>query len=170
MSTRILWRVLIPTLASAAAFCLAAGSAEAKAGLAVSATPVTVHGSATGLVSVSASGGDDAAGLQRLCLQQSAGAGWHTIKCGAIGLGNGGTVRIRAQRSATRTEYFRAQLWRVERRKTSGSGVSIVEVVDLTSSTVRVPPARQPHTKSRSVVSFRSVETGIATASVVRSK
>lgn len=165
MRTHIPGRVLIPALACAAALCLGAAPAEAKAGLTISAVPVTSHGHPTDNVAVTAYGGDDAAGPQRLCLQESAGAAWLTLTCGPTRFGNPGTVRIVVQRSTTRTESFRAELWRVVRRKTQ-----TVQVLDLVSSTVRVAPLRQPHTNLRSTVSFRSTDTGIAWASVVRLK
>ena len=166
MRSHIPARVLIPTLACVAALGLAAGPAEAKGGLTISATSVTAHGRPTGQVAVTASGGDDAAGLQRLCVQESTGPGWRTLVCGRIELGNGGTVRTVALRPASRTEYFRAQLWREVRRKNQ----TTVQILDLTSSTVGVPPLRQPHTNLRSAVSLSSTVKGIVWAAVFRAK
>jgi hypothetical protein len=160
--SRIPARVLIPSLACAVALCLGAGTAEAKAGLSISAVPVTSHGRPTSQVAVTASGGDDAAGQQRLCLQESTGAAWHTLICGRIQLGNAGTVRTVVQRSTSRTEYFRAELWRVVRRKNQ-----TVQVLDLVSTTARVPAPRQPHTNLRSAVSLSSTVKGIVSTSVL---
>jgi len=135
-------RVLVPSLACVAAFCLAAfclaaGPAAAKAGLDVSVVPVTVGGAPTDELSVTASGGDDAAGYQRLCLQQVQGDAWQTLACGPVEFGTGGTVQVYVQRAASRPEAFRAELLRVTR---DGTG-SMRSVVDLTSAPVLSSPA-----------------------------
>jgi hypothetical protein len=170
MSSRIPVRVLIPSLACAAALCLAVSPAEAKAGLTVSAVPVTSHGHPTGQVAVTVAGGDDAAGLQRLCVQESAGAAWRTLVCGRIEFGNAGPVRAVAVRSTTRTDYFRGELWREVRRQNPRGGTQTVQVLDLLSAPLAVAPFRQPHTNLRSAVSLSSVDKGIVWASVVRLK
>jgi hypothetical protein len=131
-------RVLLPSLTCVAVLlCLAAGPAAAKAGLEVSAVPVSVGGVATDEVSVTASGGDDAAGNQRLCLQQAEGAAWRTLACGPVEFGDGGTVQAFVQRAPSQSETFRAELQRVTR---NGKGHTI-QAVDLTSSPVRLPAA-----------------------------
>jgi hypothetical protein len=130
-------RVLLPSLACAAALFLAAGPAAAKAGLEVSAVPVSVGGVPTDEVSVTARGGDDAAGYQRLCLQQAADDGWRTLACGPVEFGDGGTVQAFVQRAPSQDETFRAELQRVAR---GGKGDAI-QAVDLTSSPVRLPAA-----------------------------
>ena len=130
-------RVLLPALTGVAVFCLAAGPAAAKAGLQVSAVPVSVGGMATDEVSVTASGGDDAAGSQQLCLQQAEGAAWRTLACGPVGFGDGGSVQAFVQRAPSQGETFRAELQRVTR---DGKG-DTVRAVDLTSSPVRLPAA-----------------------------
>jgi len=104
-------RVLVPSLTCVAALCLMAGPAAAKAGLEVSAVPVTVGGVPTDEVSVTARGGDDAAGYQRL--------------------------QAFVQRAASDSETFRAELQRVTR---DGKG-NTRTAVDLTSSPVRLPAA-----------------------------
>jgi len=130
-------RVLVPSLTCVAALCLMAGPAAAKAGLEVSAVPVTVGGVPTDEVSVTARGGDDAAGYQRLCLQQVEDDAWRTIACGPVEFGDGGTVQAFVQRAASDSETFRAELQRVTR---DGKG-NTRTAVDLTSSPVRLPAA-----------------------------
>ena len=127
-------RVLVPSLACVAALCLAAGPAEAKSGLTVSVVPVVVKGAPVDEFRVTASGGDDAAGYQRLCLQESSGGAWRTLTCGPVELGTGGTVRAFVQRTGSRSESVRAELLRVARRKGSKT------VVDLVSSPIRLAP------------------------------
>lgn len=127
-------RVLVPTLACVAALCLTAGPAAAKAGLEVSAVPVTVGGVPTDEVSVIASGGDDGAGYQRLCLQQFEAAAWRTIACGRVRFGDGGSVQAFVQHAEPGSEEFRAELQRVARVR---RGITSY-VVDLTSAPVRV--------------------------------
>jgi len=168
-------RALTCALAVVSALCLATSPAAAKSGLVVTVTPVSVStgGVATSLLSVSASGGDDAAGMQKLCLQQrSPGRRWRTLTCGRVELGTGGTVQAVVQRRESGRQYFRAELVRVPR------GVDTAPVLDLASPvTVYGPTARsmsssmaQWHRTSRSAVSFRSRDSGIDTASVVRLK
>jgi hypothetical protein len=128
-------RVLIPSLTCVTALCLAAGPAAAKADLTVSVVPVAVGGAPTDEISVTANGGDDAAGYQRLCLQESDGAAWRTLACGPVELGTGGTVQTFVQRSASKGESFRAEVQRVGRGKGSKT------VVDLISPPVRSPAA-----------------------------
>ena len=128
-------RALVPTLTCVAALCLAAGPAAAKATIGISAVPVTVGGAPTDEVSVTASGGDDAAGYQRLCLQQLDGDAWRTLACGPVGFGDGGTVQVFVQRAASQSATFRAELQRVARGGGGNAGI----VVDLTSSPVRLP-------------------------------
>ena len=130
-------RVLIPSLVGVAVLCVAAGPAAAKSGLEVSAVPVTVGGAPTDEVSVTASGGDDAAGYQRLCLQQLDGAAWRTFTCGPTERGTGGTVQAFVQRAASQSETFRAELQRVARDRRGSAS----PVVDLTSAPVRLPAA-----------------------------
>jgi hypothetical protein len=130
-------RALAPTLTCVAALCLTAGPAAAKAGIAVSAVPVTVGGASTDEVSVTASGGDDAAGYQRLCLQQRDGDAWRTLACGPVRFGDGGTVQAFVQLAASQSATFRAELQRVAR---DGRG-NASPGVDLTSSPVRLPAA-----------------------------
>ena len=130
-------RVLVPSLTCVAALCLMAGPAAAKAGLSVSAVPVTVGGVPTDEVSVSAIGGDDAAGYQRLCLQQVEHDAWRTIACGSVEFGDGGRVQAFVQRAASDGETFRAELQRVTR---DGKG-NTRTVVDLSSSPVRLAAA-----------------------------
>jgi len=125
-------RVLITSLASVAALCLVAGPAEAKSGLTVSVVPVVVRGAPTDEFRITASGGDDAAGYQRLCLQESSGAAWRTLTCGPVELGTGGTVRAIAWRTGSRSQSVRAELLRVARHKGSKT------VVDLVSSPIRL--------------------------------
>jgi hypothetical protein len=158
-------RVLVPSLACVAALCLTAGSAAAKSSLEVSAVPVTVGGVSTDEISVTASGGDDAAGYQRLCLQQVQGDVWRTLTCGRIELGTGGTVQVFVQRAASESDTFRAEVQRVAR---DGRGDARL-VVDLISSPVQ-SSAGQRQINSTFAVSLSSVDSGIATASVVRSK
>ena len=130
-------RVLVPTLSCVAALCLAAGPAAAKAGLEVSAVPTTLGGEPTNELSVTASGGDDAAGYQRLCLQQAQGDAWRTLVCGPAVFGTGGTVQVYVQRAASRGDTFRAELLRVTRDRKGNTR----SVVDLTSAPVQSSPA-----------------------------
>jgi hypothetical protein len=130
-------RVLLPSLVFAAACCLTAAPAEAKAGLEVSAVPVSVGAVPTDEVSVTAGGGDDAAGYQRLCLQQAEDDAWRTLACGPVGFGDGGTVQAFVQRAPSQDETFRAELQRMAR---SGDR-DVVQGVDLTSAPVRLPAA-----------------------------
>ena len=176
-------RALTCSLAAVTAFCLATSPAAAKSGLVVTVVPVSVDagGVATSLLSVSASGGDDAAGMQKLCLQQrSPGRRWRTLTCGRVELGTGGTVQADVQRHVSGRQYFRAELDRVPR------GVDTTPVLDLTSpvtvygsaarsmsspmSGLTSSPMAQWHRTSRSAVSFRSKDSGIDTASVVKLK
>ena len=125
-------RVLISSLTCLAVLCLAAGPAAAKSDLTVSAVPVTVGGAPADEVSVTATGEDDAAGFQRLCLQERDGIRWRTLTCGPAELGTGGTVHALVRRSTSRDESFRARLQRVRR------GRNASPVVDLTSAPVTV--------------------------------
>ena len=168
-------RVLTCALAAVTALCLGTSPAAAKSGVVVTVVPISVNagGAAANLLSVSASGGDDAAGMQTLCLQQrSPGRRWRTLTCGRVELGTGGTVQAEVPRRVSGRQYFRAELDRVPR------GVDTAPVLDLTSPvTVYGSTARsmassmaQRQRTSRSAVSFRSKDSGIDTASVVRLK
>lgn len=168
-------RALTCALAAVAALCLATSPAAAKSGVVVTVVPVSVNagGVAASLLSVSASGGDDAAGMQKLCLQQrSPSRKWRTLTCGRVELGTGGNVQAEVQRRGSGRQYFRAELDRVPR------GVDTAPVLDLTSPVTAYGSAArsmsgsmaQWHRTSRSAVSFRSKDSGIATASVVRLK
>jgi hypothetical protein len=166
-----------------AVLCIGAPAAAAKSGIDVSAV---WRGGRS--VAVSAFGGDDAAGPQRLCLQESAGHGWHTLVCGRIELGTGGRIGYDVP-AAGPGARFRAVLQRISRVRGGAPQA------DLASARIapRSPSARSPRSaraavrrrgrgrvreqdraqrqaKSRSVVSLSSVDNGIATASVVRSK
>jgi hypothetical protein len=148
-------------LGAVAVLCLTAPSAEAKSGIEVSAVRA-----AGGAVAVSGFGGDDAGGPQRLCLQQSAAKGWHTLVCGRVELGTGGRVRILLPAAGPRPR-FRALLQRTSRAP------GVAPVPDLVSGTAAPAVARplaQRQMNSRSVVSLSSTDKGIETASVVRSK
>ena len=133
-------RVLVPSVLGVAALCVAAGPAAAKSGLEVSAGPVTVGGAPTDEVSVTAIGGDDAAGYQRLCLQQFAGDVWRTLACGPVEFGDGGTVQAFVRRAPSGSQTFRAELQRVAH---DGRG-SAKTAVDLVSAPVRLPAAGAP--------------------------
>ena len=97
--------------------CAVASPAAAKSGVEVS-VAVNPGGST---LTVSASGGDDAAGPQRLCVQQATATGWRTIACGRTGFGTGGTVRVQVPATATRPRV-RAVIQRMgrDRRRLSG--------------------------------------------------
>jgi hypothetical protein len=154
---------------------VAAPRAMAKSGLTVIAVRVAADSPD---VVVTASGGDDAAGPQRLCLQRSTdGRTWQTVGCGRAELGTGGTVGMLV-RDAPPDLLFRARL---ERTEAAGGRPP---APDLTSGPVAVAgadPASRPvadpgagpvqwQTNSKSAVSFSSVDNGIDTASVVRLK
>ena len=130
-------RVLVPSLTCVAALCLAAGPAAAKSSLEVSAVPVSVGGAPTDELSVTAIGGDDGAGYQRLCLQQAEADVWRTLTCGPVEFGDGGSVQAFVQRAASESATFRAELQRVTRH----SGGKTSYVVDLTSAPMRAPAA-----------------------------
>jgi len=162
-------RALTCALTGLAALCLATSPAAAKSGVAVTVVPVYAGGVATDLLSVSASGGDDAAGMQQLCLQQrSRGHRWRTLTCGRVELGTGGTVQTDVQRRASGCQYFRAELERVPRALDAAPVLDLTTPVTAYGSKAR--SMAQWQRTSRSAVSFSSKESGIATASVVRLK
>jgi len=154
--------VLALAATTVAVLCFAAPSAVAKSDIDITLAP---DAGSRGVV-VSAFGGDDAAGRQRLCLQQSRGAGWRTLVCGKVRLGTGGRVRAVVP-SAGRAARFRAVLQRMGRVPGSPP------VTDVTSAPVGLRaagPSGQRQANSKSEVSLSSVDNGIDTASVVRSK
>jgi len=156
-------RTLVALAASVvAALCLAVPSAAAKSDIDITVVP---DAGSRGVV-VSAFGGDDAAGRQRLCLQESRGAGWHTLVCGRVRLGTGGRVRTVVPPPGRRA-LFRAVLQRM------GRVPGRAPVTDATSAPVGLrvaAPSGQRQANSKSEVSLSSVDNGIDTASVVRSK
>jgi hypothetical protein len=169
-----------------AMLCIGAPTAAAKSGIDVSAV---WNGGGTG-VAVSAFGGDDAAGPQRLCLQESTRQGWHTLVCGRIELGTGGKIGYTVP-AAGPGARFRAVLQRISRMRgrapqadltSAGIAPKTPSARSLSLRSARAAALRHGHgcdrpedraqrqAKSRSVVSLSSVDNGIATASVVRSK
>lgn len=160
------------TCALAVALCLTASPAAAKSGVVVTVVPVYAGGVATNLLSVSASGGDDAAGTQQLCLQQRSHHSWRTLACGQVELGTGGTVQTVVQRRASGRQYFRAELERVPRNLDAAPVLDLATPVTMYGSAARsmVHSMAQWQRTSRSAVSFSSKDSGIATASVVRLK
>ena len=114
-------------------------------------------------------GAADAAGLQRLCVQRLVGSGWRTAMCGPVEFGTGGRLRATLPSSANGVTWLRALLQAI------GRGPRRRPVTDLVSNPVAAvlaAPCHRPQwqTTSRSAVSLSSVDNGIATASVVRSK
>jgi hypothetical protein len=174
---RVRARVLVCALGGLLAVPAAAAPAQAKAGISITAVPAAAGGAGAGArqVAVAAFGGDDAAGRQRLCVQRRVGAGWRTAVCGPVELGTGGWVRVTLPRTASGATWFRALLQRIE------PGPGRRPETDLVSGPVTPPAgeaalletpceAAQWQTTSRSAVSLSSVDNGIETASVVRSK
>ena len=114
---------------------VAAAPAQAKSGIAITAVALGSPPGSIGRVAVSAFGGDDAAGRQRLCVQRLAGHTWHTAVCGRIQLGTGGWVNTMVGRSVHGTSWFRAALERIDR---DGRPQPIA---DLVSAPVGIPAA-----------------------------
>ena len=166
---RVLTRLLACAVSGLIVVSAAAAPAQAKSGISISAVPVADGAPGAGQVAVSAFGGDDAAGLQRLCVQRLAGSGWRTAACGPVEFGTGGLLRAMLPSSASGVTWLRALLQAI------GRGPRRRPVTDLVSNPVAVvlaAPCHRPQwqTTSRSAVSLSSVDNGIATASVVRSK
>jgi hypothetical protein len=156
----------------------AAPAAAAKSGLWVDAVVTAAErASRPAGVVVSASGGDDAAGRQRLCLQRLVDGSWHTLACGRVGLGTGGRVRVLVP-GASFGDRFRAQVRKVGPGRRTAVDLTSPVVSASASAPASATSASAPasaarahrQTNSRSAVSFRSVDSGTETASVVRPK
>lgn len=161
-----------------------AGPAQAKSGIWISAVPVYVEGEATARIAVSAFGGDDAAGRQRLCVQRLVEGSWRTAVCGRVELGTGGWVRVTVPRTPAAVSWFRAVLRRAGRKGRETTDLVSAPVSPFVAATAMgagTDAARasawaawaycaQSQTYSKSAVSLSSTDNGIETASVVRSK
>ncbi|MBR7838416.1 hypothetical protein KDL01_34425 [Actinospica durhamensis] len=106
-----------------------AGSAAAKSDLRVNAAAVTVARSGAAEIAVTAVGGDDAAGPQRLCVQQDSAGGWRDLSCGRVRFGTGGRLRVLVPVSWAGPLRFRAELERVPRRHGGGRGAPTPDLV-----------------------------------------
>ena len=106
-----------------------AGSAAAKSDLRVGAAAVTVARSGAAEIAVTAVGGDDAAGLQRLCVQQGSADGWRDLSCGRVRFGTGGRLRVLVPVSWAGPQRFRAELERVPRKHDGGRGAPTPDLV-----------------------------------------
>lgn len=166
-------RLLACAVSGLIAVPVLAAPAQAKSGISITAAPVATGGAGAGQIAVSAFGGDDAAGRQRLCVQRLVGRGWRTVECGPVELGTGGRVRVSVPPSGNGATWWRALLQAI------GRGPRHRPVTDLVSAPVSAVPAAPCHrgavlaqwqSTSRSAVSLSSADNGIATASVVRSK
>jgi hypothetical protein len=113
--------------------------AAAKSDLELTVIPIMVGPQDAHEVGLSAVGGDDAAGPQRLCLQQGSAAGWRDLVCGTVRFATGGTVRALVPVPWISAAWFRAELDRVG----PGPGGRTVSAPDLVSApqVVLPPPA-----------------------------
>jgi hypothetical protein len=183
-------RLLAGLLSSLMILSVTAAPAQAKSGISITVVPVDDAASpAAGRIAVSAFGGDDAAGRQRLCVQRLVGGAWRTVLCGHAELGSGGWVRAKVARTVHGKSLFRAVLQRITRNgrprpiadlvsapvsplAASAAALAAVAPVAAAAAVAATVPGEcaQPQTDSKSTVSLSSVDNGIETASVVRSK
>jgi hypothetical protein len=132
-------RALIVLAAAAAALAPGAGPAAAKSQIAL--TAALVRGSVPPLVELSAAGGDDAAGYQRLCVERRIGreAGhrrvWLPVACAPPGF-DGGALSVYLPADSPGPLCFRARLLRLV------PGTGAAGVPDRVSPTVAVSDAR----------------------------
>jgi hypothetical protein len=167
---RVRRRLLACAVSGLIAVPVLAAPAQAKSGISITAAPVATGGAGAGLIAVSAFGGDDAAGRQRLCVQRLVGRGWRTIVCGPVEFGTGGRVRATVPPTANGATWLRALLQAVGRGPRRRPPVT--DLVSAPVGPALAAPCRRPQwqSTSRSAVSLSSADNGIATASVVRSK
>ena len=135
----------------------AAGPAEAKSDITVSAVPVATSGSSVpNRIEVTASGADDGGGYQKLCVARQIGrAAWHKLTCAPVTFAAGGVVKMYLPLAGTGVEHFRARLFRV------GSAAGSHPVLDLTSQVVEVNDATAANTAN--TANSRSGAGGAAT-------
>jgi hypothetical protein len=167
---RVRVRLVACAISGLIAVPVLAGPAQAKSGISITAVLTATGRAGAGQVAVSAFGGDDAAGRQRLCVQRLVGDGaWRTVVCGPVEFGTGGRVRASVPSSVTGPTWVRALLQAVGRGPRRRP---VTVLVSAPVAPVLTAPCRGPQwqSTSRSAVSLSSVDNGIATASVVRSK
>ena len=119
-----------------------AGPAAAKSDLSLSAVAAAGARAEPDRITLTAVGGDDAAGPQRLCVQQDSARGWRDLACGRVRFGMGGKLRVVVPVARTRagTRRFRAELERVpERRKRGCRCGGQPSRIDRVSAVVTVP-------------------------------
>ncbi|MGD0561214.1 MAG: hypothetical protein ABSA93_40355 [Streptosporangiaceae bacterium] len=115
-------------IAAVTAVTMMASPAFAKSDISLSVTPHVVK--AGQRVHAIATGGDDSAGNEQLCLDIRSGRGsWHTARCISDYLGAGGPLSGTYRLPNAGTESFRAQLLVAQKRGYH---------VELTSATVVV--------------------------------